>query len=121
MDNSIVPLSKNSILQICLNRSVTKKLKEQSKDGDSRYAMSPGALIYDESLFGTLVCNLELINQPGVPLEDMLGGGVSNVSEKTVVWAFSRKVELINNKVKINFLMIMILGCSEYALGWLFL
>jgi len=51
----------------------------------------------------------------------MFGGGVSNVSEKTVVWAFSRKEVQINNKVKINFLMIMILGCSEYALGWLFL
>ena len=68
-----------------------------------------------------LVCSLELINHPGEPLEDMFGGGVSNVSEKTVVWAFSRKEVQINNKVKINFLMIMILGCSEYALGWLFL
>ena len=55
---------------------------------------------------------------PGDPTDVTPYGGVSKSSLKTVVvWAFSRKELLSNNKVKINFLMIMVLDYSMYALG----
>jgi len=65
-----------------------------------------------------LVNNLVLVNQPGAPLEVTLKGGVSKSSSKTVViWAFRRKELLNNSKVKINFLMVMVLGYSVNSIG----
>jgi hypothetical protein len=96
-----------------LNFKVTKKLNEQSNEGDSRYDTLPGASIYDESLLFKLVCTLELINHPGDPLDVVTGGGESKFSLNTTVCAFSRKEQLISSKVKINFLMIMVLVYTE--------